>query len=119
MSTCYGGCEFFFSIATFAPQGEGPSSSHSFFALTAYTIGPLQPGYSYVGPETPSEYDPCKCSTVVYSLISACDACQGAQWITYDFNIVLSPLSSTAYNMSLPLGGLNTHTIVQKLLSRR
>ena len=57
---------------------------------TSYTILPLcavfevptlQPGQSYNGPNDADKGDLCKCNTVVYNLVSACDACQGESWI--------------------------------------
>ncbi|KAH9984289.1 hypothetical protein BJV77DRAFT_200464 [Russula vinacea] len=54
-----------------------------------FTIDPLPPGYSYIGPSGADDSDLCKCSTVGYSLISACGGCQGQSWITwseYSFN---------------------------------
>jgi len=39
--------------------------------------------YSYVGPTVPSDFSNlCKCNTVVYSLLSACDTCQGSNWFS-------------------------------------
>ena len=49
-----------------------------------FTIDPLLPGETYVGPSGPDNGDMCKCNTIVYCLMSACDACQGGDWITYD-----------------------------------
>lgn len=41
--------------------------------------------YSYIGPTGPGDSnDLCKCNTVVYSLMSACDACQGANWFSWN-----------------------------------
>ncbi|KAH9973127.1 hypothetical protein BGW80DRAFT_1459437 [Lactifluus volemus] len=51
-----------------------PSSPRTGFNLQA-----LPQGYSYTGP-TSDDNTTCKCSTVVYSLLSACDACQGQWW---------------------------------------
>ncbi|KAI9443925.1 hypothetical protein H4582DRAFT_1917847 [Lactarius indigo] len=49
-----------------------------------FTIPNLEPGNSYTGPTGPGdENDLCKCNTVVYSLMSACDACQGAKWFSW------------------------------------
>ena len=53
-------------------------------SFAAFTVNPLLPGYSYTGPSGVDDSNLCKCNTVSYSLISACDACQGAAWITYD-----------------------------------
>ena len=59
-----------------------------------FTIPPLAAdSYSYVGPTGAGDTaDLCKCNTVVYSLMSACDACQGADWFSY----VRFPLSFLA-----------------------
>ncbi|KAH9984280.1 hypothetical protein BJV77DRAFT_199950 [Russula vinacea] len=54
-----------------------------------FRIGPLQSGQSYFGPSGVDDSNLCKCSTVGYSLISACGGCQGETWITwseYSFN---------------------------------
>lgn len=49
-----------------------------------FTIPALLPGDSYVGPTGATDAsDLCKCNTVVYSLMSACDACQDAFWFSY------------------------------------
>jgi hypothetical protein len=48
-----------------------------------FTIPMLGSGNSYTGPTGSGDDDDlCKCNTVVYSLMSACDACQGAKWFT-------------------------------------
>ncbi len=51
-------------------------SACAVFAMTA-----LLPQHSYTGPSGVDNGDLCKCNTVVYNLISACDACQGESWI--------------------------------------
>jgi len=48
-----------------------------------FTVDPLLPGQTYIGPGGLDNDDMCKCNTIVYCLISACDACQGADWITW------------------------------------
>ena len=53
-------------------------------SFAAFTILPLQQGQSYVGPGGADDSDLCKCSTVGYSLLSACGGCQGGTWFTYD-----------------------------------
>jgi hypothetical protein len=50
-------------------------------SLAAFTIYPLQSGQSYGRPTGDNSTNLCMCSTVVYSLMSACDACQGETWI--------------------------------------
>ncbi|KAI0246197.1 hypothetical protein BJV78DRAFT_1286662 [Lactifluus subvellereus] len=49
----------------------------------AFTIDPLGPGESYFGPSGDDDGNLCKCSTVAYSLLSACDACQQETWIDW------------------------------------
>jgi hypothetical protein len=54
-----------------------------YFPLSVFIVDPLRPGYSYTGPSGIDDSDLCKCSTVGYSLISACAGCQGEDWIRY------------------------------------
>ncbi|KAI0260275.1 hypothetical protein BC834DRAFT_550588 [Gloeopeniophorella convolvens] len=49
----------------------------------SFTVPALQTGNSYTGPSGADDGNLCKCNTVVYNLISACDACQGSTWITW------------------------------------
>ncbi|KAH9066327.1 hypothetical protein EDB87DRAFT_708196 [Lactarius vividus] len=49
----------------------------------AFSVPTLSPQHSYAGPTEDDKGDICKCNTVVYNLISACDACQGESWIPY------------------------------------
>ena len=42
---------------------------------------PLPSGYHYNGP-TVTSATPCKCSTVYYSVISACASCQDGEFLT-------------------------------------
>ncbi|KAF8477806.1 hypothetical protein DFH94DRAFT_855025 [Russula ochroleuca] len=49
----------------------------------SFTINPLLPGNAYSGPSGSDDSNLCKCNTIAYSLLSACDACQGAEWISW------------------------------------
>lgn len=49
----------------------------------AFSINALLPGYSYTGPTALDGTNMCKCNTVAYNLLSACDACQSAIWISW------------------------------------
>jgi len=50
----------------------------------AFVIPSLDLNDSYIGPTGPDDAsDTCKCSTVVYSLMSACSACQGGLWFNW------------------------------------
>ncbi|KAN0140945.1 hypothetical protein V8E53_001389 [Lactarius tabidus] len=49
----------------------------------SFIIPSLIPGNSYNGPSGADNGDQCKCNTVLYNLLSACDACQGQSWIPY------------------------------------
>ena len=58
-------------------------------SLAGYSMNPLQPGYGYTGPTGATAVNVsniCKCNTVTYSLLSACDACQGIYWFRFDFH---------------------------------
>jgi hypothetical protein len=75
-STCSGGCQYYY-----LPRVYEPCRLVSF---AAFTVPALPPGYEYSGPDVPDGTDLCECNTVVYSLLSACDACQGSDWFKYD-----------------------------------
>ncbi len=86
-------------------------------SLAAFTVSTLPWGYEYSGPDGSSgdDSDLCKCNTVTYSLLSACDLCQGEWFISYD----LLRLCRSSF-MYLPSGGLNGWpTAVQPSLLRR
>ena len=95
MSTCNAGCEFdrliSFGFILYCVV-------YFLISFVAFTVDPLQPGYSYPGPNGTDNSDLCKCSTVGYSLISACAGCQGEHWIRYDsrrgplFNLIFPML---------------------------
>jgi hypothetical protein len=72
----------------FALRSRGEMASHLHYV--AFTIDPLQSGYSYTGPSGVDDSNLCKCNTVAYSLISACDACQSETWISYVFIVSFS-----------------------------
>jgi len=82
--------------------GQNPCTVSAYLESTCaggtFSIPALQPGSSYSGPTGSDDSDLCKCNTVVYSLLSACDACQGGQWLSwadykYNCTTVLSPSS--------------------------
>ncbi|KAI0270214.1 hypothetical protein BGY98DRAFT_268207 [Russula aff. rugulosa BPL654] len=55
----------------------------------SFTLQPLPPGDYYTGPSAAQGTDLCLCNTIAYSLLSACDGCQGSEWISwsdYAFN---------------------------------
>jgi hypothetical protein len=70
----------------------------------AFTLDPLLPGYVYLGP-TQLAANSCRCSTVYYSLLSACAYCQNQtylDWSIYDQNctyvynqVFIDPIPST------------------------
>jgi len=75
----------------------------SFIELTAnnleFNLDPLVDGYVYSGP-TAANANPCRCSSVYYSMLSACAYCQGQKylrWIsfrTFSFIVKYVPLPS-------------------------
>lgn len=74
---------------SFNSLGQSPCEVASFLQGICddgvFTIPALLPGDSYVGPTGPTDAsDLCKCNTVVYSLMSACDACQDALWFSWN-----------------------------------
>jgi len=49
-----------------------------------FSIPSLVSGDHYVGPGSKDSPDMCTCNTVVYSLVSACGACQNGTWLTWN-----------------------------------
>ncbi|KAI0295644.1 hypothetical protein B0F90DRAFT_1750047 [Multifurca ochricompacta] len=78
---------------SFNSLGQNPCTIAAYLMGTchggAFTVPPLQPGNSYPGPSGIDNGDLCRCNTITYSLLSACDACQGENWTPwseYSFN---------------------------------
>ena len=86
------------------------SELYHLVSFAVFTIMPLQPDEGYTGPTGVDDANLCKCSTVGYSLLSACGGCQDAQWITYDFR--RCPLPVFTY---LSLAGRNIRTTARVL----
>ena len=85
--------------------------------FAAFTIIPLPvSGYVYSGPtEASDDGDVCKCNIISYSLLSACDACQGSEdWTMFDFPAHSLPSSCF---LCLPLAGPNIRSTEQDLAS--
>jgi len=87
---------------TFNTLGQNPCTVAAYVLSTcsggSFLINSLQPGNSYSGPSGSDDSDLCECNTIAYSLISACDACQGADWISwaeykYNCTTILPPSS--------------------------
>ncbi|KAI6045415.1 hypothetical protein EDC04DRAFT_56977 [Pisolithus marmoratus] len=47
-----------------------------------FTVAALSPNAYYIGPNV-NESNPCQCNAVVYSLVCACAACQGAKYVSW------------------------------------
>ncbi|KXN92203.1 hypothetical protein AN958_08656 [Leucoagaricus sp. SymC.cos] len=63
-----------------------------------FTLTPLEPGFVYLGPSKITQ-NSCRCSSVYYSMLSACAACQDSNWLDwnqYDGNC------TTVYTGSFP-----------------
>ncbi|KAG2111662.1 uncharacterized protein F5147DRAFT_686203 [Suillus discolor] len=69
-----------------------------------FSISPLPPDTHYAAP-TVAEANPCECSTVVYSLVSACGACQNATYLTWSsWNYNCSSVYNQQFPDSIPSG---------------
>ncbi|KAH9973131.1 hypothetical protein BGW80DRAFT_286772 [Lactifluus volemus] len=95
---------------SFNSIGQNPCTVAAFLQSTCYqgsfAIGPLPQGYEYGGPDA-HENTTCKCSTVVYSLLSACDACQGSgwfRWYDYSTNCTTGEPSASSFVNPVPQG---------------
>jgi len=65
-----------------------------------FSIPPLGPTNQYAGPHA-GQGNTCQCNTVVYSLVSACAACQGEPWVSWSswsFNCSVVAAASTYPN---------------------
>ncbi|KAF8463024.1 hypothetical protein DFH94DRAFT_481856 [Russula ochroleuca] len=72
----------------------------------SYAIGALPTGSVYTGPSGTDGANLCMCSTVGYSLLSACGGCQGETWITwseYSFNCTKT-LPASQFPNPIPAG---------------
>ncbi|KAH9955175.1 hypothetical protein BGW80DRAFT_375566 [Lactifluus volemus] len=94
---------------TFNSIGQSPCEVAAFLRSTcfggSYTLQPLSQGSTYPGPPSPDS--PCGCTTVLYSLLSACDACQGDPWLTwtyYSTNCTSGPVSPSSFPFPVPAG---------------
>jgi len=73
-----------------------------------FTISALPTGSHYEGPSTPSNGNDCICSSVVYSLVSACAICQGglqiSKWSAWKMNCSTSDIDASGYSIPIPGG---------------
>lgn len=60
-----------------------PESMHRRFLsrTIGFTVAALSPNAYYIGPNV-TESNACECNAVVYSLVCACAACQGAKFVS-------------------------------------
>ncbi|KAG2041610.1 hypothetical protein BDR03DRAFT_945232 [Suillus americanus] len=69
-----------------------------------FTVSALPPDTHYAAP-TVAEANQCECSTVTYSLISACGACQNATYLNWSqWNYNCSQVFSQVYPSNIPSG---------------
>lgn len=69
---------------------------------TDFTLAPLAPGFVYLGPP-PENANSCRCSSVYYSLLSACAVCQDRdfiKWSVYKANC--SVVFDQVYSQPIP-----------------
>jgi hypothetical protein len=76
MATCDGGRKFFNCFHIRASWS---------YLFAEYNLSALLPGLIYRGANEILAADLCLCSTVGYSLFSACGACQAAEWMPCGF----------------------------------
>ncbi|KAI0275887.1 hypothetical protein BGY98DRAFT_1108254 [Russula aff. rugulosa BPL654] len=72
---------------SFNSLGQSPCLVVAYLAAVCnngvFSIPPLLPQHSYTGLSELDIGDKCRCNTIAYNLVSACDACQGEEWTTY------------------------------------
>ena len=107
LATCYGGCEVLVVCVYWYCR---------LISFAAIDLAPLPPHYAYTGPDL--EYvNKCECSTVGYSLINACVACQGQSTDPCD-HIMFSSQFPRAYGTIHALAGLDMCIIAQLLIQK-
>ncbi|KAF8487545.1 hypothetical protein JB92DRAFT_1508378 [Gautieria morchelliformis] len=71
-----------------------------------FSIPALTPGLHYTGPLAGFS-NACTCSTVTYSMVAACAACQGGiidTWTDWETNCTASQISLSSFPLTIPLG---------------
>ncbi|KDR71524.1 hypothetical protein GALMADRAFT_229495 [Galerina marginata CBS 339.88] len=91
---------------SFNSLNQSPCDIAAFLASVCinqpFILQPLQPGFEYFGPPA-GLGNPCRCSTVYYSLLSACSVCQLASFIRWtDYETNCSTVFSQVFNPSIP-----------------
>ncbi|KAI0275682.1 hypothetical protein BGY98DRAFT_991473 [Russula aff. rugulosa BPL654] len=97
-----GNCTLLSYFWTFNSVGQSPCT----VADTYYTLAPLATGGTYLGP-TLETSNPCECSTVGYSLISACVTCQEGNplsYTEYTLNCTFHLMPPTQFPNPVPAG---------------
>ncbi|KAH9973135.1 hypothetical protein BGW80DRAFT_286847 [Lactifluus volemus] len=94
---------------TFNSIGQSPCGVAAFLFSTcnggSFALQPLPQGYMYTGPT--SHNATCGCSTVLYSVLAACGACQGDTWYIWnDFstNCTSGKVSASSFPNPVPAG---------------
>jgi hypothetical protein len=72
--------------------------------LAEFNLSPLSPGYVYLGPSV-ANANSCRCSSVYYSLLSACAYCQGRNYLKWSaYNSNCSTVYSSVFTQQIPVG---------------
>ena len=82
----------------------------------------LPSGWVYGGPQSkdPFESTPCKCNTVVYSVLAACGICQIGNSNVKAIDAFVRPVSILESSLTfLPLGGRRTLATAQRSTTQR
>lgn len=74
--------DFSRSVEAAVSSNNGSNVRLSITCAIAYNVDALPDQTHYLGP-TLALANPCQCNTVVYSLMSACGACQGRTYDSY------------------------------------
>ncbi|KAF5330578.1 hypothetical protein D9619_005902 [Psilocybe cf. subviscida] len=97
-------------VATWSYNSEGDSPCDIAMSLagvcigTTFTLAPLGDGFVYLGPDVLNA-TPCRCSSVYYSLLSACAFCQDRQYIDWDrYKSNCTTVYSQVFAQPLPAG---------------
>lgn len=106
-------CDVSGSEWSFNSLGQSPCVMASYMFTPCwgtYTIYALRPGWLYTGPRSKGDSDPCVCSSVMYSLLSACQFCQSSAstsiepWWMWTENCTATEVQNGFFIQGIPFG---------------
>ncbi|KAF9527007.1 hypothetical protein CPB83DRAFT_856976 [Crepidotus variabilis] len=102
-ATCLSGYDWSFNSDNVSPCDVAASLAGVCVGGT-FTLAPLDQGFVYLGPSA-ANANSCRCSSVYYSLLSACANCQARNFIRWSaYNANCSTVYSQVFTQPIPAG---------------